>query len=111
MQSSAAASDHHWCRHRRYNGRPLLQRAGLDVPFFERADDCGSWVWFTAVGKRFLKAIQKMELNDVLEAGAPVLAGNVRTWRGDILFDLRSNITRVWAAYTVVHRAECCPAA
>ena len=86
-----------------------LQRAGLDVTVFERADELrevgsGLPLWASA-----LKALQKMELNDVLEAlGAPVLAGNVSTWRGDILFDLRTEILpkSVGTLNTVVHRAE-----
>src|SRR5260221_2994458 len=49
-----------------------LQRAGLDVTVFERADELrevgsGLPLWASA-----LKALQKIELNDVLEAlGAP----------------------------------------
>jgi FAD-dependent urate hydroxylase len=86
-----------------------LQRAGLDVTVFERADELrevgsGLPLWASA-----LKALRKMELNDVLEAlGAPVLAGNVSTWRGDILFDLRTEILpkSVGTLNTVVHRAE-----
>ena len=86
-----------------------LQRAGLDVTVFERADELrevgsGLPLWASA-----LKALQKIELNDVLEAlGAPVLAGNVRTWRGDILFDLRTEVLpkSVGTLNTVVHRAE-----
>ncbi len=86
-----------------------LQRAGFDVTVYERAEELrevgsGLPLWASA-----LKALHKIELNDVLEAlGAPVSAGNVRTWRGDILFDLRTEVLpkRVDTLNTVVHRAE-----
>ena len=86
-----------------------LQRAGLDVTVFERAEELrevgsGLPLWASA-----LKALNKLELNRVLEAlGAAVLAGKVRTWRGDILFDLRTEILpkSVGTLNTVVHRAE-----
>lgn len=86
-----------------------LQRAGFDVTVFERADELrevgsGLPLWASA-----LKALQKIELNGLLEAlGAPVVAGHVRTWRGDILFDLRTEVLprSVGTLNSVVHRAE-----
>lgn len=86
-----------------------LQRAGIDVTVFERAEELrevgsGLPLWTNA-----LRALQKIGLEHVLEAlGAPVTAGSISTWRGDTLVDLRTEelLKRLGTINAVVHRAE-----
>jgi 2-polyprenyl-6-methoxyphenol hydroxylase-like FAD-dependent oxidoreductase len=60
-----------------------LQRAGIDVTVFERADalrEVGSGL---PLWPSVLRALKKLELTSVLKAlGPPVPAGSITTWRG-----------------------------
>jgi 2-polyprenyl-6-methoxyphenol hydroxylase-like FAD-dependent oxidoreductase len=86
-----------------------LKRAGLDVTVFERADELrevgsGLPLWTNA-----LRSLHKIGLIEDLEKlGAPVTAGNISTWRGDILADLRTEklLKKLGTINMVVHRAE-----
>jgi len=86
-----------------------LQRAGIDVTVFERADvllEVGSGLplWPGA-----LRGIKKLGLTSVLEALGPSIgAGNITTWRGEVLADLSTakRLQRLDTINAVVHRAE-----
>lgn len=86
-----------------------LQQAGFDVTVFERAEELrevgsGLPLWTNA-----LRALHKIGLNHILETlGAPITAGSVSTWQGDILADLRTEklLKRLGTINAVVHRAE-----
>jgi 2-polyprenyl-6-methoxyphenol hydroxylase-like FAD-dependent oxidoreductase len=86
-----------------------LKRAGFDVTVFERADELremgsGLPLWTNA-----LRSLHKIGLTQDLEKlGAPVTAGNISTWRGDILADLRTEklLKKLGTINMVVHRAE-----
>ena len=86
-----------------------LQQAGFDVTVFERAEELrevgsGLPLWTNA-----LRALHKIGLNHILETlGAPITAGSVSTWQGDILADLRIEklLKRLGTINAVVHRAE-----
>src|SRR5436190_5643370 len=86
-----------------------LQRAGIDVTVFERADvlrEVGSGLplWPGA-----LRGIKKLELTSVLEALGPSIAqGSITTWRGELLADLSTakRLQRLDTVNAVVHRAE-----
>jgi 2-polyprenyl-6-methoxyphenol hydroxylase-like FAD-dependent oxidoreductase len=86
-----------------------LQRAGIDVTVYERADalrEVGSGLplWPGA-----LRALKKLELTSVLEAqGPPVPAGSISTWRGEILADLSTEkqLQSLDTISAVIHRAE-----
>src|SRR5258707_15611471 len=85
-----------------------LQRAGLDVTVFERADELREAGPGLPRWARALKALQKLGLNDVLEwLGAPDLARNVRSWPGEILCHLSTEALPKSTAtlITLVHRA------
>ena len=86
-----------------------LRRAGIEATVFERAPELrevgsGLPLWTNA-----LRALQKLGVADALETlGAPVTAGFVTTWQGDILADLRTekHLNSLGTINTAVHRAE-----
>ncbi len=86
-----------------------LQRAGIEVDVFERADELrevgsGLPLWTNA-----LRALHALGLTDVIDVlGESVTAGSVTTWRGDILVDLRMEelLQQLGTINMVVHRAE-----
>ena len=86
-----------------------LQRIGIDVTVFERADELLAVGSALPLWSNALRSLQKLGMSDAIEAiGASVNAGSITTWQGDILCDLRTEdlLKRLGTINSVVHRAE-----
>ena len=86
-----------------------LQQAGLDVTVFEQAEELGEVGSGLPLWTNALRALARLGLTDVLETiGASMKGGNITTWQGDVLADLRSEelLKQLGTINTVVHRAE-----
>lgn len=86
-----------------------LQRIGMKVTVFERADELLAVGSALPLWSNALRALQKLGLDDAIQTiGATVNAGSITTWQGDILCDLRTEelLKRLGTINSVVHRAE-----
>src|SRR5215207_8153465 len=84
-----------------------LRQSGVETVIFERADElrevgAGITLWANA-----MQALGKLGVADaVLAAGAPVAGGQVRSWRGEVLYEVPLGaLEEMYGVSVGLHRA------